>query len=105
MSYLNLSRNYTYSDLDQAYKQAIKKYHPIRTKTSTHLYKITSEYNYKKNQLKYNEYSVREINVDEIERALCQCGHRYDLEMENDDIVECCWCSLKVKIVGRNRLE
>lgn len=106
MAYFNLNRNYTFNDLEKAYKQAIKKYHPIRTKTSTHLYKINSEYNCKKNQLKFKEYTAREINIEDIERAICQCGHHYDIEDENEyDIIECGWCSLKVKVVGKRRLE
>lgn len=104
MRYFDLPRNYTMTDLLVAYKGAVKKYHPIKTKTSSHLYKINSEFAAKKSMLRMRDESFNFINESELERAICQCGHFYDMQMIDGDVIECAWCSIKVKITGRNRL-
>lgn len=104
MKYLNLPKNYSMTDLVGAYKCAVKKFHPIRTKTSSHLYKINSEYAQKKALFRMREVAYKCVNIDVIERARCQCGHFYDMGMVDGDYLECEWCSLKVKITGKNKL-
>lgn len=104
MKYLNLPRNYSMMDLVSAYKCAVKKYHPIRTKTSSHLYKINSEYAQKRSALRTRDVAFNCIDFNVLQRAICQCGHFYDLKMIDGDYIECQWCSIKVRITGRNKL-
>ncbi|KRH94566.1 putative Heat shock protein DnaJ [Pseudoloma neurophilia] len=104
MKYLNLPKNYSMAELVSAYKCAVKKYHPIKTKTSTHLYKINSEYSQRKSMIRLRDESYNYVPFDNLERAVCQCGHFYNLEMLDGDFIECDWCSIKVHITGRNKI-
>lgn len=98
MAYLQLSRKYTSTELHHAYRAALKKYHPIRTKTSSHIYRINNEYRAMRHRLRCRE-EVPEMTLRELERAICQCGHTYDVDVLVDGVCECKWCSLKVHVV------
>lgn len=104
MAYFKLPRNYSMNDLMACYKNLIRKYHPNRTGTSTHFYRINSEFSQKKSLLRMRDEALNVLTETEVQRAICQCGHFYDVDKIKDDIIECSWCSIKVHIIGRNKL-